>query len=254
MRRARVDAERKAAARKSKLRAEFREVIAAIGLQKEFDRLPTSVRDLVRQPYPKPQVIISTDGAVETSIAQEINAFIDTTERPGRYGHTLSLAQFFSHFLPLMHFFAVIQEADGTHAVTKARELTASFYKDYGGAFLIGILKGTDDVLMKHSRIDRGIWWADVKSIPLPKGGNFLQINISRQSPQVVRVGLDGKGEQPAYRCGAPFHGIKWVDWPSALVRRPEWGRDLPVYVQQHALDAFRERLTLSGPEVEDFM
>ncbi len=153
-----------------------------------------------------------------------------------------------------MHYFEAIQEPNGTHVVTKARELSSSFYRDVSHAFLISMFKGVDDVLMKHSKIDQGIWWAEVKSKPLPKGGSSLQINISREPPQVITVNLDDDGERSAFRCRAPYKGLNWVNWPSASVRRPEWNRELPLYVQGHALKRLRERVTISGPEVEDFM
>ena len=254
---AKVHKERKRAERLSKVRSEFREVIAAVGLQTVFAKLPIDVRDVVRQPYPKARISIEVDPSDKagSNIRDAVESLITTTLVVCD-GRNLSLERFFRFFVPLLHYFNAIKPWVETSPVAIATQISNLFFERHAKAFLAALLRRVDKVLIEHTKIDSGIWWSKIVMEPLPRGGNRPLISIYREPPNIMYIGLDGKSPQPAYRCGAPsgVEGLYWVNWPSSLVRREGLNREYPVYVQQHALDHLRERVRISGSLVDDFM
>jgi hypothetical protein len=255
---------RKNADQQSKRRKAYISILSHLDLEADFRTLPLVLREyLLQHPYPKPKVVI--DGSAHgnpdaAAIQSRIEAFLLDAKMILDNGHTLALNKFFTLLTPLLHRFQSIKltvpDPKWPKHVERSIAILADCVDKNSGSALITLFRGVDKILIEYSKIDKGIWWTKAKCEPLPKVGKKIVIALHLTLPQSIKVGLDGKRPQKAFLCSAPFGSeeLKWVNWDAATVKKKNDQRSYPVYVTQHTLDRLRERITLTGPEVEDFM
>src|SRR5438128_382076 len=122
MRPGKAKKERKKAAQTSKLREKFRRVARAAGVEREFSALPAAARDFVRKSYPKPKVCVDGAEAGEP-VALEVLAGVEKsladTHIPLDGDAALSIDDFFTTFLPLLHGFDRLRTGEGLNQLSK---------------------------------------------------------------------------------------------------------------------------------------
>jgi hypothetical protein len=254
----------KQAAQAAGQREKFRHIMALVGIDADFRLLPTHVRNFVRQrPYPKPKTVIHDDAQGHPEgevIRSRIDEFMGGKTATLDGGGAIASADFFAFLVPVLHRLGSVQTDPtcpiSSAAIERAKATTGEFYQRHMPKVLAGLLRGVDQILVEHTHIDDAIWWAKATSEFLPAGRRQIQVTLHLTGPQRIMVGLDGGKAKPAFLCGSPhgIHGIRWVSWPTHFVRRGGSDSLLPVYVSEHALDRLRERITISGPDVEDFL
>lgn len=260
----RAKKERKQAAQATRQREKFHHVMALVGIETDFRSLPRGIRDFLRQPpYPKPKTVVDETAQGHTdaeSIRKRLDEFIEGTTAALDGGGDITLTDFFTYFVPLLHRFGRIRTDSSCSASSasaeRAKVAVDTFYQRHFQRVLSILVQGVDQILIEHTLIDRTIWWAKTTAEYLPDGRRQIQVSLRLARPQIIDIGLDGKRSQPAFQCGSPYglHGLRWITWPSRLVHKEGDDSPLPVYVQQHALDQLRERVTITGPGVEDFL
>lgn len=260
----RAKKDRKKAAQASNQREKFQHIMSLVGIDSDFRSLPAHIWEFVRQrPYPKPRTVIHEDaqGHPEAeAIRIRIDEFICGKRITLDGGGQIGLIDFFAFFVPLLHRFRNIQTDPclpvASAAIERAKDKTDSFYQRHMPDILSSLLRGVDQILVEHTRIDQAIWWAKTTSEYLAGGRRQIQVSLHLAKPQKLMIAVDGGRPKPAFLCGSPqgVHGLRWITWPSHLVRRDGDDSTLPVYVSEHALDRLRERITITGPGVEDFL
>lgn len=260
----RAKKDRKQASRVASQRERFRQVMALVGINADFRLLPAHIRDFVRQrPYPKPSTVIHEDaeGYPESeNIRTGIGEFMGEKKAKLDGGGEIALADFFVFFVPVLHRLGSIQTDPScpalSAAVERAKATADTFYQRHMPEVLSSLLRGIDQILIEHTRIDHAIWWAKTTCEYLPDGRRQIQVALHLAKPQKIMIALDGGRPKPAFLSGSPHgvHGLRWTSWPSHLVGKNGDGLTLPVYVTEHALDQLRKRMTISGPGVEDFL
>lgn len=248
----RRDKQRRLASLRARPRAGFDRLLEAIGILKDFHRLPKRVKEGVwRELVPALEIVVdaSMEGGshrqeLKQHCKQAVNVRLVNDAEP-----QVTVQDFISGGLALLH------SPSLSHASGRCqRELTErilALARDYcqrnednANSALFSML---DMIAFFHSPIDtRLVGYTLERGHPGHTRARFNVIFNSRKA-DMVRICVDGH-ERPAYRAGYACNGeIHWVSWTSADLGFPGPEQAYPVYVQSHALENLRRRVKVKA-------
>jgi hypothetical protein len=231
-------------------------LLALLGLEEGFRRLPQHVQDMVwRNQLPAPEVVVEPGAADrdEADLIQgEVRRRLAEATLELSDGRSVPLAEFLAVARPLPRALAFVGAKDVPPAqapyLLHAQQVTEAFFQANWGRAQEGLAAALYQVCARFSRIDTRLLSVQCEEVRPPHGMQVLHITLGAARPEQVRIDLD-EATRPAFRCGGLGRGVEWVTWRSGDLGLPGAGRDLPVYAQHHTLRRLHERLgTAAGP------
>ena len=245
-------------------RAVLNRVLAALGLTDIFAQLPKSVRDqAIGWRNPKPQVIIEADSPSHPDLLEaktQLEQMFSVWTVSLKNGGSLTLNEYFTYGVgisPARMIVTTPTEKDRIDRIlAQIRSVIQPLFFDDLDNSVGTLIRQVEMLLERYSRIDDKFIGA---AITLPKnqsGRNYVHIALRLYPAEEKRVAVDGKSRR-AYRCGAATEDtLEWVSWKSDAVGLEGPARKVPVYLQDHALQRLRERVTIEQANgwVDDFV
>ncbi len=226
-------------------RASLNRALAALGLTDIFSRLSKSVRDqAIGWRNPKPQVVIESESPSHPDLLEakaQLEQLFSVWTVSLKNGSSLTLAEFYTVAVGLY-------ESD----VTVTRPIDKTIL-DQIHTVIHETLEDSDNILAyqiemyleRYSRMDDKFIGATLTTPKNQSGRHYLQIALHLYPKAERRVVVDGTPRR-AYRCGAATdHAMRWVSWKSDAAGLGGPVREIPVYLQEHALQRLRERVTI---------
>ena len=250
--------------RQQRDRAVLNRVLAALGLTDIFSKFPQRVRDLaIGWRNPTPQVVIVSDTPPHPDLAEakaQVEQMLSVWTVSLKNGGSLTLSEYFTYAVGIHKagwIFTTPKEKVRLDSIlAQVRSVTQSLIMDDFENGLGTLLSQIEIFVERYSRMDEKFIGA---AITLPKnqlGRNYVHVALRLYPAEEKRIAVDGKPRR-AYRCGAASENtMDWVSWKSDAVGLEGPAREIPVYVQEHALQRLRERVTIEQENgwVDDFV
>ncbi|MCA9227648.1 MAG: hypothetical protein KDA47_18635 [Planctomycetales bacterium] len=242
------------------------QVMAALGLRDEFQKLGEPVHQIFRRiRLPAPSILVggSAQSAPETKpIVIQTQRLLDrTTFKLESNGTTLSFTDFISYglawWLRFSRFeFPEVGYEDLDRFITLLGERTQQHI--YGEVLnALSVMVGRlEETISDYSRLDKRLFYIEpVWEVPAGKLWTVrFALECHTATPKMEWV--EGV-RKPLYRCGSSFGmHLDWVSWSPEVFGVRNVDRRVPVYVDRHTLNRFRERMVVDPLDdtIEDYI
>lgn len=237
----------------SKRREQFEKLFESINVKNNFSKLHKNLKEeILSRRYPSLKVKLSVelkDDSKSISVAKEVeNCIKQLTFTMQPFNSSIKINDYFSVAISLSHCFKNIKmpeddkEFTSIERIKKVADLLLS--NENIDAAIKCLFQKIDEILIEHNSIDKFFFWAAFECNTLPNGKPIRLIRIHRQPCMSKRVFVGGQ-QRVVYRCGQCFmpYGIKWADLDSQDIGLNGLAKNIPVYIQSHALERLYERL-----------
>lgn len=237
----------------SKRREQFEKLFESINVKSDFSILHKNLKEeILSRRYPSLQVELSVDLKDDSKpilVAKEVeNCIKQLTFTLKPFNSSIKINDYFSVAISFSHCFKSIKilednkEFTSIERIKKVADLLLS--NENIDAAIKCLFQKIDEILIEHNRIDTFFFWTSFECNTLPNGKPIRLILIHRQPCMFKRVFVNGH-QRIVYRCGQCFmpYGIKWADLNSQNIGLNGLEKNIPVYIQSHALEKLYERL-----------
>lgn len=226
---------------------QFDRVFESISIKKDFSKLQRSLKEqVISRRYPSFRIELSDELKNDSEsilVAKEVDDCIkQLTFVLKPFNTTIKINDYFSVAVSVAHCFKNCEELSSLENIKTATSLLLS--EENIAAVIKCLYQNIDAVLIEHNKMDRFFFWASIECNTLPNGKPIRLIRIHRQQCMSKSFFVDGQ-QRIAYKCGQCFmpYGIKWAGLDNKNVGLTGLEKNIPVYIQSHALERLYERI-----------
>jgi hypothetical protein len=225
--------------------------LSNFGLLDGFQALPAPFRDRAIETLPSPPTVSMEPAASclpkTKSLKKEIEEVLERTGVHTADGQLVPYSEILSTYWVLPGGFRswTSEHLAGKHQpfLARAIQLTTAIWEN---RLLPALGEFSIEVwirLLAYSRIDQGLFSCLIDQKVGGSGKPWVKLTVGRHEPRRIRVQIDG-AVRPLFQCGMAWasEGIKWLA-ASGTALGLEESRNLPVFVQSHAIRRVDERL-----------